>query len=147
MDRNGFTLVEMLIVLSTISILLLLAAPIQTSVLKSQEEENFLQLFKHDVLLIQNQTSITSKARIYIRFDNDHYRVVSPRLGHYDRRNYPEGWSYISYNNRELRFNESGTVIGARTMIMYSETERITFTFPLGKGRFYIGREKWVHNR
>lgn len=144
MEKNGFSLIEMLLVLSAVSLLLLLAAPLQMSTLQLQEEEQFIEIFKQDVLLVQNQASVNSKERMYIRFYDDQYRVLHGRRPTFAKRHYPRGWSLISGNNLDLEFKENGTVRNPRTIIMYSEDERILFIFPLGKGRFHIGKEKRV---
>ncbi|MHA6250981.1 competence type IV pilus minor pilin ComGD [Oceanobacillus sp. CAU 1775] len=145
--QNGFTLIEMIMVLGIISMLILLAAPIQTSVLKTQIENKFIDTFKDDVLFIQNQASGYERGTLYIHFYSDHYIVTTGvrDAGHYAKRYYPEGWTNINASQARIQFKESGTIIRPRTVVMYSENERIHFTFPLGKGRFHVGREKRVH--
>lgn len=145
MERNGFTLIEMLLVLTVLSILISLALPAHSSSLTKQQENQFIEVLQNDVLLIQNQASITSKERMYIRFYDDHYLVLHGRNPSYAKRDYPDGWSLLT-SNRILEFHLNGTVLSPRTFIMHSKKERIALVFPLGKGRFYIEREKRVFN-
>ena len=142
-NKNGFTLIEMLVVLSVLSIIILLAVPLQFSSLTKQEENQFIELFMHDVLLIQNQASMNSTESMFIRFHDDHYLIIQRRKQPFAKRNYPNGWSFVGAN-RLLEFSESGSVLNPRVILMYSKEERIAFTFPLGKGRFYVERDKRV---
>lgn len=147
--RNGFTLIEMILVLGLISLIILLAAPIKTSVLKIQEEEKFIQTFKEDVLFIQNQASRRQRGIVYIRFYTNYYIISN---GHHSahegiiKRDFPKGWEQPISTLKTLQFHESGAMLQPRTIVMYSDEERIVFTFPLGKGRFHVGKEKRVHN-
>lgn len=145
MYKNGFTLIEMLIVLSMLSILILLAVPQQISILSKQKEEQFIEQLEFDVLLIQNQSNLLLKdSNMYIRFYDNYYSVLG---GWSDstiaNRPYPDGWILIiNEQHRTLKFSETGTVINPRTLVMYSKNERISIVFPLGKGRFHVAREK-----
>ena len=143
MSKNAFTLIEMLIVLSVLSIILLLAVQLQLSSLAKQEEKQFIELFKYDVLLIQNQSSMNSRKKMFIEFHDDHYmiKVALKSPAPFAKRNYPKGWKFIS-GIRLLEFSESGSVLYPRVIPMHSKDERIAFTFPLGKGRFHVEKEK-----
>ena len=144
MIKNGFTLIEMLLVLSVLSIIILLAVPLQFSSLTKQEENQFIELFMHDVLLIQNQASVNSKDSMSIKFHDDHYSIMQRTIEQpFAKRNYPDGWSILGIN-RDIEFSESGSFLYPRKIVMYSKEERIAFTFPLGKGRFYVEKEKRV---
>lgn len=143
MVKNGFTLIELLLVLSIFSFLTLLAVPLQLTSLNKQEEKQFIELFKDDVLLIQNQASLNSKNRMYIRFFDDHYKILQGTKPAFSERDFPNGWNLVG-TNRVLEFSETGTIIQPRTIVIYSEDERIAFIFPLGKGRFHLEKEKRV---
>jgi len=102
-------------------------------------------LFMYDVLLIQNQSSMNSKKNMFIEFYDDHYLIKQEirSTSSFAKRDYPKGWKFIS-GVRLLEFSESGSVLYPRVIPMHSKDERIAFTFPLGKGRFYVAKEKWV---
>lgn len=143
MKKNAFTLIETLLVLSVLSILILLTVPLHASTITKQEEKQFIDLLQFDVLLIQNQASIESKGKMYIRFYDDHYLVLQGINAPYAKRYYPNGWTIIGMN-QTIEFHSNGTLLSPRTITMYSEDERIAFIFPLGKGRFYVDKEKRV---
>lgn len=143
MTKNGFTLIELLLVLSVFSILTLLVVPLQLTSLNKQEEKHFIETFKNDVLFIQNQSSLNSKDRMHIRFSMNYYLILQGTKPSFAKREFPNGWSLVGVN-QELHFNETGTIIQPRTIVMYSKDERIAFIFPLGKGRFRLEKEKRV---
>lgn len=146
MKQSGFTLIELLVVLSILSILIMVSAPLQFSTINNQQEEQFIEQLHHDVLLVQNQNGYTERDRMLIRFNDEYYEVIRGSSGLYAKRSYPPGWRLITGNHRELRYLDTGTVIQPRTLIMFSPTERIAFVFPLGKGRFYVEKEKRIFN-
>lgn len=142
MEKNAFTLIEMLLVLSVLSILILLTVPLHSSTIKKQEEKQFIELFQFDVLLIQNQASMEN-GEMYIRFFDDYYLVLQGIEVSYAKRKYPKGWKIID-GKRILKYYSNGTLLNPRTIVMYSEDERISLIFPLGKGRFHVNKEKRV---
>lgn len=145
MKKNGFTLIEMLITLSILSILFLLTIPVQSDLLIKQQEEQFIELLQQDVLFIQNQSSKHRRDEMYIRFYDDYYSILSGVNEPFVQREYPADWTLVANNQtRLLRFVQSGTVLQPRTLIMYTPTEKLYIVFPLGKGRFYIEKEERV---
>ncbi|MYL58265.1 prepilin-type N-terminal cleavage/methylation domain-containing protein, partial [Virgibacillus halodenitrificans] len=57
-NKNGFTLIEMLLVLSIVSILSLLSVTWSLSAISKQEREQFINTLENDTLYIQQVTSI-----------------------------------------------------------------------------------------
>ncbi|WP_164668621.1 type II secretion system protein [Virgibacillus doumboii] len=53
-NKNGFTLIEVLFVLAVWSVLMLLSAPLNVSVLEKHAEEKFLETLQMDILYMQN---------------------------------------------------------------------------------------------
>jgi competence protein ComGD len=146
MKRNGFTLIEMLVVLSLLSVLLLFSVPLQFQTLTTQSEKAFIEQFKMDVLFLQSQSGLIRRDRYYIRFLDDEYQVLQGRNSVFNGRPYPKEWK-LRYDTRpDLSYAASGTVIRPRTIEFLSKTERIRFIFPLGKGGFYVDKEKRVLN-
>lgn len=140
--RNGFTLIEMIFVLGIISVIILLAAPIQTSVLKTQEEEKFIQTFKEDVLFIQNQASRYYRGVLSIKLFSDRYVITNHDPdGLYATRYFPKGWRPQNSRPPDIKFKYNGNISSPRSIIFRSDKEKIVFTFPLGKGRFHVGKE------
>ena len=142
MNKNGFTFLEMLIVLSIVALLMILTVPLQFNTLNNLKEEQFIEQLKLDVLLVQNQTSHHGVNQMSIRFHDHYYRVLHGRNPTYADRDYPAGWSTIA--GQTIRFKETGTFLEPRRIPMYTPTDRIHFVFTLGKGRFYVEREKRI---
>lgn len=140
--QNGFTLIEMILVLGIISAVLLLAAPLQNSAIKTREEEIFIQTFKDDVLFIQNQASRYQRGIYAIRFYDDYYTITNHAPGIYATRYFPEGWGWgLDKPASKLQFKMSGNVSRPRTIVFHTDSGKILFTFPLGKGRFHVAKE------
>ena len=145
MKKNGFTLIEMLLTLSILSILFLLTIPVQSDLLTKQQEKQFIELLQQDVLFLQNQSSKHRRDEMYIRFYDDYYSILSWINEPYAHREYPAGWTLVANNQtRLIRFVQTGTILQPRTLVMYTPSEKIYIVFPLGKGRFYIEKEERV---
>lgn len=143
MDKNGFTFIELLTVLSVISVFILLSVPLHADTIHKIQEETFINQLKNDVLFIQNQSVFHGTSRYLIRFYDGHYSILHGREPVFENREYPTGWTFLS-SNRTLQFAETGTVINPRVIYMASDNEWIHFVFPLGKGGFYVEKEKRV---
>jgi len=134
--QNGFTFLELLFVLSTISLLLLLAHPFHFSLLEKQQEKQFLDVFESDVLYIQN-VALTTGERAEIIFGTNHY-IVQVGKAVIEERQFPESLEMDSRNLLTISFNEFGTIRKAGTIILRSQQTTYRIVFPLGKGRSYI---------
>jgi competence protein ComGD len=136
-NSNGFTLVEMLIVLSLIIILLVL--PIN-QVKKIEDEQKvmlFLQMLQNDLFLAQRNASV-NQIPTRIIFYNGKYEIhdnlLNPPIV---VRNYNKD-ILITYRSLKppLRFNSNGNISTSGTIsINYKKIEYI-ITFYLGSGRF-----------
>lgn len=143
-EKNGFTLIEMLIVLSLFSILLVFTVPTQFHSLNNQTEQRFIAQLEQDVLYIQNQAGLNDGKLYQINFYDEYYQIYDRRNPLFTKRNYPESWKIIQAYSRNVRFTETGTLRQPRTIVIFSDTERIAIVFPFGKGRFYVEKEKRV---
>lgn len=143
-NNNGFTFIELLAFISVIAIFLLLTVPYQTQIVQKLQEQLFIQQLHQDVLFIQNQSaySITKPS---LRFYDDHYRLLQGLYPMMEKREYPPGWTIIS-TDRTFQFVETGTLLRPRIITMASPDEWVSFIFPLGKGGFYVEKEKRIHN-
>jgi competence protein ComGD len=143
MKRNGFTFIEMLAVLGLLAVLIAIAVPLQTHSLHNQEEQLFIDQLEQDVLFIQNQTSLSQRETLLIRFLQDHY-VVLDGVRKLKKRDYPKDWKITQAYTRDVKFKTTGTLIQPGTVIMQSPKEIIQIVFPFGKGRFYVEKEKRI---
>lgn len=139
--QSGFTLVELLLVLSILSILLLLSVPLNISGLQKHQDEQFLETFQYDVLYIQHlATTTTDDKRVYIRFQNDRYSIIE-NTKTLETRYYPDGWEMDPRTMEELSFKSTGTVRQPGRIKMTSKNNTYFVVFPLGKGRGYVEEE------
>lgn len=134
--EQGFSFLEILFVLSIISILLFLSQPLHISILENQHEKNFLKNLLSDVLYIQNMT-VTKAEDAKIVFLDDHYRVqVNKNIIH--TRSYPSNLSKRKSNLGVISFNEHGTIVQPGTIRLSNDNTTYNIICPLGKGRCYI---------
>ncbi|WP_188633613.1 competence type IV pilus minor pilin ComGD [Lentibacillus kapialis] len=138
-NSNGFTLLEVLFVLSVLSVLILIAVPIQASVLDKQTEANFLETLEMDILYTQS-LSYNSRSRYQLFFpDQTHY--VIKKYGTILERKVPEGWSIKKRTLPTISFNREGTIRKPGTMTIYTQTTQYNLVCPLGKGRCYFEKQ------
>src|SRR5690625_7399011 len=70
--KNGFSLIELLVVLSIISTLLLIAVPFTYSMIERQQTKHFFDLLESDVFYVKNQSFATVETARLI-FMEDYY--------------------------------------------------------------------------
>ncbi|WP_196493688.1 competence type IV pilus minor pilin ComGD [Ornithinibacillus caprae] len=137
----GFTLIEVLMVLSIYSILLLLCTPIVLSVISNQQEKQFFETLQFDVLYLQNM-SIGSDDYNRMVLDTEYYSII---LGNTQEvrttRKLPPGWSLEKRTLDFISFNANGSIRKAGTIAIHTKTDTYKIIFPIGKGRGYIEKE------
>ncbi|MFD2759407.1 competence type IV pilus minor pilin ComGD [Lentibacillus juripiscarius] len=138
--KNGFTLVEMLLVLSIWSVLILLTVPVQLSLLEKKTEKQFFETLEMDLLYTQS-LSYNSKAGYWLTFPNDgHYQI---KKGFFTilERSVPEGWEIDKRTLPKISFNHKGTIISPGTFSIQTASSTYNIVCPLGKGRCYIDKQ------
>lgn len=139
-NKNGFTLIEMILVLGVLSIFILLSTPLQVSILDNQKEEQFLTTFQNDLLYMQS-ISYLSPHDIEMEFTADRYSI---RNGHENTilltRSIPAEWEFDmrTFKDKGISFANSGTIRQPGTMFLTTSKTSYRIVFPLGKGRCYI---------
>ncbi|AXI09454.1 DNA transport machinery protein [Oceanobacillus zhaokaii] len=134
---KGFTLLEMLMVLSIMSVMLLLIVPINNNNLEKVQSTKFIEQLEYDILMIQN-LSTTADDSFSIRFYNDRYSILQGMNPAFATRNYPPGFKIDRKNYDSIKFNKNGSIINPRTIDIIVGEKKYLLVFPLGKGRFYI---------
>jgi competence protein ComGD len=142
-NKNGFTLIEMLLVLSIVSILSLLSVTWSLSAISKQEREQFINTLENDTLYIQQVTSIKGSVeqRPYITFKEDFYTIYFTKRRKPIIRNYPSGVRIDTRKHQYLKFEQNGNIHQPRSMDLFMGDERYKIIFPFGKGRFYLEKE------
>lgn len=137
--EGGFTLVEVLLVLSIWSILILFVMPIDLDRLETKQEEKFLETLAFDVLYIQSLSTTVEDDHMRIQFYRDGYTV---RVGTFENemiyRQAPKGWS-ISYRVLPMiSFDKYGRIKKPGNVLIHTNQTTYRIIFPFGKGRFYV---------
>lgn len=138
---NGFTLLEVLVVLIVWSILLLTVVPIHFSLIESQQERYFFDTFAYDVLYTQN-LSTTTKESVQLKLYEDRYTI---RRG-YTReviltQSLPAGWVIKANVFHTISFDDKGRIRMPGTFYIQTKTNQYAIIFPFGKGRHRIVKQ------
>lgn len=138
-DMKGFTMIELLIVLSVWTILITLVVKLPVNMISLQEEKEFLYTLKVDVLYAQSIAMGVSDTRVRIKFYDDNYKVLKGTNDAVLRmRRFPAGISVNMNIMRDISFDERGRLRqpGSFTITTPHTTYRVVL--PLGKGRCYF---------
>lgn len=132
---NGFTLLELLIVLTILAVISLLVVPNVYNTWKKQQTKHFLALFDADVFYIQNR-GLGNLDNAHILLRKDKYIVALEGQQMYIR-HYPK---HLRYNGREttVQFRAGGTINQPTTYQFLDDDMTYNLVFPFGKGRHYV---------
>lgn len=140
-SKNGFILLEVLVVLVIWSILILLVVPINLSYLEKQQEKHFFETFAFDVLYAQS-LSTTTKEYVQLKIDEDHYTI---RIGYLAKilvmRSIPSDWIVRRKLFRTISFDDNGRMRTPGNFIIETKHHKYTIVFPFGKGRYHIVKQ------
>ncbi|WP_394232936.1 competence type IV pilus minor pilin ComGD [Niallia oryzisoli] len=149
-DQSGFTLIEMLFVLS----IFLLISSISSILVRPQylvyEKERFLSQFKADILYSQQYAiSHQKQLNVYIYPKEKRY-VVKEKLTNITilERNFPKSiqmekgtMAGSGMTNMGFELSKSGKLNQFGTCYFLVDHERYKITFQIGAGRFYVVKE------
>ncbi|MGJ9456958.1 competence type IV pilus minor pilin ComGD [Oceanobacillus sp. CF4.6] len=138
---NGFTLLEVLFVLTSLSVILLLFPTINLDAIEKQQEKQFLETFQFDVLYVQSLSTLNTDEKVFIRLYKDHYKILQGTKKTIAERFYPSGLLIDPRGNADIIFNENGTFLYPRTIKITTKHAVYDAVFQLGKGRFYIAEK------
>lgn len=137
--KNGFTLLEVLIVLAIWSVLLLLVVPINFSYLEKQQEKHFFETFAFDVLYTQNISTITkNKDHVQLKIEKDRYTI---RRGYSEIivvRSIPSDWNVKTNVFESISFDNKGRIRTPGNFTIETKNSVYRIVFPFGKGRYHI---------
>lgn len=142
-NKNGFTLIESLLVLGVLAVCILLSPPIKTSILDNQKEKQFLATFENDLLFMQS-ISYLSAENFRMEIKSDTYLISG---GHQSdlflSRSIPKGWVFNLWTiqSGSISFNQNGTIRQSGTIQLVTDRSTYKIVFPLGKGRCYIEKQ------
>src|SRR5699024_2184960 len=142
-NKNGFTLMEVLLVLSIIVIMLLLVIPLNILLLDKEREKQFIKEFSSDILLMQaySRTSLL-ETRLKFYQDENKYKIHIGTGKPLVEKEIPEDWVFqIRGYNYEIQFSNSGAVNKLGNIVLKTKHHTYKFIFSLGKGRFRIEKD------
>ncbi|WP_117169233.1 competence type IV pilus minor pilin ComGD [Paraliobacillus sediminis] len=139
--ESGFTIVELLIVLSILSVLLIIGTNLHIKSYQNYQFNQWHQIFESDILFMQ-KLSITSMGNVYmlIKPSSHNYEIRSGGLGEIIiKRPIPEEWEIKLHTlSMPLTFSPNGTIQQPGRFQIITPTTRYDITFSFGKGRSYL---------
>lgn len=141
-NSNGFTLVEMLLVLSLIMILIILPITHIKQIEDHQKTVLFLQMLQNDIFLAQRNATvkqIPTTIIFYNGFYEIHDNLLNPPIV---RRQYDKEITTTFLTLKHpLRYTSDGNISNSGTIAVRYKKIEYLLTFYLGSGRFKYDRK------
>ncbi|KAB8128447.1 type II secretion system protein [Gracilibacillus oryzae] len=139
-SAKGFTLIEVLLVLSLAGILFIVGQGFTLQSLDRKQFQQFYEEFNLDLLYLQ-QLNISSKSAYTLNFDPivSKYHIRSSGRGNVVfTRDYPDEW-VIEPNTLKLpiKYSKNGTLKNPGTLRIETKYRTYFITCSFGKGRCY----------
>jgi competence protein ComGD len=138
--QEGYTFIEMLLVLLIVTVLLAFAA-FSTGPLKAHTEKNyFISQLQSDLYLIQSQSFFSQSSMTLLFYPYANKYVAKDYFGHtLVSRTLPPGIKISENNNlNEIIFNQSGNTNRFGPVYFNDGDTTIKLSFQIGQGRFYV---------
>src|SRR5699024_603396 len=138
-NEHGFTMIELLIVLTIWSVLLLIVVRVPTKQIYVQQEKAFLNTFQMDVLYVQSISMGAGDKKIKIVFKEDRYEIVKGTNNSLiKKRPIPKSFNMKMGNFHQISFDQYGRIPKGGHFDIETPYTKYQVIFPLGKGRCYI---------
>nr|WP_255473423.1 competence type IV pilus minor pilin ComGD [Planomicrobium sp. CPCC 101110] len=140
LGKAGFTLIEMLLVLSVLMTVAAIAVPAYWTYEERREEERFFGLLLHDIYYAQSESYRLERATMVVFREGSHsYEVAADILLPPLVRKLPESVELKKTSNlNEIYFGANGSVSKSGTMRFETSTGERTLIVYLGKGRVVL---------
>lgn len=138
LNKNGFTFIELLLVLVITSILTSIGVKVSFITLEKQYEKQFFHVLTEDLRYIQNLAMSDAYTEARITFNPTSYRVTTNQSHPNFDRKYPEGWKFEENVFNRIIFNSNGALRSSGTISLKSNKKQYKVVFPLGKGSYYV---------
>lgn len=136
-DENGFTFLEMLLVLSVVSVLTAVILPIGDRWITKQSEKEALYTF---IATIHHAQAYAMANETYtaIRFRNSgkSYSLFAPSTVTYSTIDFPEGMHL--FNGRTIEFHPEGHILNPGTIVLRTTNGDKRLTLQLQHGRVIV---------
>ncbi len=139
LEEEGYSLFELMIVITIIGCMLLIILPSFTPISQSNEVDHFLKQLEEDLYLTQTM-ALSRGAPMYldITYSRHYYRIYmgSSRIL---QRNYSDNMLVEGGTTETtIHFNPNGNIRNPGTLYISTNKGRYKLTFQLGKGRFDV---------
>ncbi len=140
-NNKGFTLIEVLVVLSIKLLTILLIVSLTYDDLTETKMDVFFAELKSDVDLVQSHNYQTDNFYEII-FNKNSYKLTkntSNQFINIKKQSYPEGVTVETRNFKRVIYQKNGTFKTPGRVIFKEDNQRShELIFPFGKGGFYI---------
>lgn len=134
--EQGFTIIELLLVLCIVTILTLLVIPSLSHLLKKQQTKHFFAVFESDVMFVQTQALHTVNGTRITLYKDEYLVLLNNEVK--QQRDLPNHLTFISANNARIQYSNSGTILQPYTYVLKEHDTFYHIVFPFGKGRHYV---------
>jgi competence protein ComGD len=138
--EGGFTMIELLIVLSLLVIMMGVVVLNMKPMQESREVQQFIQLLTSDLHYAQ-QFALTERVQVQVKFNNTskQYSIQSGPMNKIKTVRYPEGLYFQEVSTGLVfEYSSNGTIKKGGTILLQTKRGLYKIVFLLGKGRFYI---------
>lgn len=141
MRERGFTLIEVLIVLTIVIFIISFSTIRMTHISEQKNLEYFIDMFEKDIFLMQ-QLAISNNIIYSLQFntkDNYYFIYDSPLNPPVLKRTFDSNIniSFLTLSN-PIRYQPSGNIMNPGTIKVSYNNKSKQIIFPFGKGRFYV---------
>lgn len=140
-NNKGFTLIEMLLVMSVIMVISTLSFYSFQSYYDKKKLDYFMEQLEEDILFAQ-MTAMASQRVVYVNFGNEYYTVKDQNIFAKEllKRYYGEGIAVTfltSSMSKQVVFYPNGNIKKIGKVQVKYKKYKYTIVFQLGRGRFY----------
>lgn len=146
MNREGFTLIEMIIILTLISIIFSIAYP-NRNFYRSIKEKREMEEFRKDLLFARNKAIVESRDyMVYFHLDENGYEIrKSENSPIFKKKTFQYGLKLEPTNLvKSFTFKSNGTTTGGNTLYFrdsYNNKYKVTLTPATGRVTFFLDKE------
>ena len=140
-NENGFTLIEMLMVLGCLTLMLTIVNTITANMFEIYEQKAFLNQLQKDIYYVQTY-AIENKKYVTLRFrtDQNEYAAYSYTNNDLISTQKAESIKFKKAGNVLVTYTPAGNIQGPTTINLTDKKGKTIYKliFQLGRGRFYI---------
>lgn len=144
--ETGFTMIEMMFVLSITIMLTVVILPIRYKWVRTNTEENAIASLVTTIYSLQSYAMAHNQyTRLSFRSEGEQtmYVAAVPGIGELSRKLFPEGM-YVSSSSsmKSVEFHANGDIVQSGVLVIVGKTSRTTITFQFQRGRMIISESE-----